>query len=273
MSGAGVYDSSYVLRGEIPFTGIQFDSIYTTNMVNDGVSKLFFAGGVTTGKNNVVLIYDYSIPSAYTFTVGLSQVDLITYYEKNDRLIVIDNSNGYVGVYDIADLFRAPETYTINGGTSAVYDPNLQQTYIVSQSDTMDVYQNPTDGFTTVSIGNSGKYKQIIYNPVNLYLYILSDGLEVSVYDDSSFITNIDISSYLGVNKSMAYDTLNDKLYVLNIDGSGNAGLIKIDCSTDTIESFTDGLLTGITDGKIYYDETTSNIYFWDGVNNYTTII
>jgi surface protein len=273
MSGADVYDSSYTYVDNIPFTGIQFDSVYKTNMVNDGVSKLFFAGGIPDGKNNNrVLIYDYSINSGYTFTFGLSQVDLITYYEKNDRLIVVDNSTGDVEVYDVSDT-KSPAIYTINGGTSAVYDPNLQQTYIVSQSDTMDVYQNPTDGFTTVSIGNSGIYKQIIYNPINSYLYILSNSESVSVWSNDTFITDISISLYGGANRSMAYDTLNDKLYVLNIVGGSIVGLIKIDCSTDTIESFTDGLLTGITDGKIYYDETTSNIYFWDGVNNYTTII
>jgi hypothetical protein len=78
----------------------------------------------------------------------------------------------------------------------------------------------------------------------------------------------------------MTYDPIKDRIYIGNISNTGVFGVITVDCSTNTILSFTNNLATGINTvadfaTNLYYDTISSELMLVNkisaNVNRYTT--
>jgi hypothetical protein len=71
----------------------------------------------------------------------------------------------------------------------------------------------------------------------------------------------------------MVYDPIKDRIYIGNISNTGVFGVITVNCSTNTILSFTNNMRTGIdTVGdfviQLYYDTLTNELLVADANSN-----
>ena len=71
----------------------------------------------------------------------------------------------------------------------------------------------------------------------------------------------------------MAYDPIKDRIYIGNISNTGVFGVITVDCSTNTILSFTNNMRTGVnTIGEyvtqLYYDTLSNELLVVDVHSN-----
>jgi surface protein len=256
--GTEVYDTSYTYVQTIPNSFTANTPTYASIVF---ANEFVYVGGDPSNKK--IDLFDLSQLTSTTVTVGSSITEMS-----------VDLTNSYVAYLipdsDYQQILIATQSIDATLDVSATTNgdisfSNIDNFYwIVSTGDTL-VRVNPSSKSidsteTLASGGYSGYRKTLLDDPNNGYTYILVDGQSFMVYRSSGFYQEIDLTSYSGTNTSMTIDEVNNKLYVLNVNGN-DFGLIKIDISTFSDEGLFDlGSYPGFTNGNIIYDLNSTEI-------------
>jgi hypothetical protein len=254
--GTEIYDSSYTYSQTLT----AFTPQTYAYMVYDETNSILYMGSDTTSKS--VQLYDFANSTGGTIAIGTDNGDVSI--SRTDDYVI----NLGVGDTNLRSIVTSTQSInntvdiTITADADSVYNRIDDNFWIVTTGDTLVKYDPVTKVVdTTTNIGNSGYIKRILYNQVNVLIFILVDGLEFSWYDGSGFVDSVSLTGYSGSNISMTYDNNSDKIYILNVDASNNFGLIKFDCASQTIDGFsTLGNYPTFTNGSIVYNSSTLEI-------------
>jgi hypothetical protein len=262
--GTEVYGSNYSYIETLPnsLSGIPIANYASLIFVNDGVSDFLYVGSDNSSKD--VDVYDLMNLTATTINIGeaVGEIDV----DRTSTFIgMLTNNDNYSQIEIATKLVPGPINMTATTNGDIAFSRQNDKFWIVSTGSTIyyvDPFTKSITGSDPIPLGGfSGIGKRLLYDVTNTYMYLLVDGYRLITYSNPGVIDSIiDLTSYSGTNTSMIIDQVNNKLYILNVDGD-IFGLIKIDIGTLTDEGLTTlGTHTGYTDGFIVYEPNNTEI-------------
>ncbi len=263
--GLFIYDSGQTLV----YSSLTYTSITSLNY-NSLSGKTYL---LNTSTSSIEVLDVPSFSSITTINLSISPYKS-SFDENHEILVVIDSLSSSIEFVDTisnSSLGTAPCSTYYQGGIT--YDSVNYLHYIVGKTnDTVSIVDAnlQTEVSTITSVGETGRNVDVLYNPINSKIYVLTNGRSVTVIDTSSESVDsvISISSYNGINLSMTYDSVQDYIYVSNRNVSGNFGFITIDCVTNSVIGFDEGFYTGFVNSIIEFDSISNLIYYgYYGVN------
>ena len=262
--GTEVYGSNYSYIETLPnsLSGIPIANYASLIFANDGVSELLYVGSDSSNKS--VDLYNLTDLTATTINIGTSitEIDVDRF---NTFIGMLTDNVDYIQIQISTQLINATIDVTATTNGDIAWSRQNDKFWVVSTGSTI-YYVDPTTKSVTGSDpiplgGFSGIGKRLLYDVTNTYMYLLVDGYRLITYSNPGVIDSvIDLTSYSGTNTSMTIDQVNNKLYILNVDGNV-FGLIKIDIGTLTDEGLTTlSNYVGFTDGFIVYEPNNTEI-------------
>jgi hypothetical protein len=278
--GTEILDSEYKDVDSLSFSA-NSGNTNTKIVVDYNNSKMYFGAF----DNQFIDVYDLIGES--TSRINLSS------YGASAWDMTLDNNNGVLSIVNGGQspsgklILISTLTDTVFGaftGTSGGYRGGIANdsvgfvATVSSNEDLIRTYNStvPLSGITIPISANTGGYRSIVFNETNAYYYVLTFGKSLEWVDPSlGSLGSISLTDYSGssINSDMIYNSSNDRIYILNVKSNGDYGIITVDCATNAILNFTDGLLTGggtgAYEGKIYLDIITSpnELLIWTKTN------
>ena len=261
--GTEVYDTSYSYIETLPNSLSGGPATYASLIfANDGVSELLYVGSDSSNKS--VDLYNLTDLTATTINIGTSITE-IDVDRVNTFIGMLTDNVDYKQINLSTQLVNATIDVTATTNGDIAWSRQNDKFWVVSTGSTI-YYVDPNTksitGSDPIPLGGfSGIGKRLLYDVTNTYMYLLVDGYRLITYSNPGVIDSvIDLTSYSGTNTSMTIDQVNNKLYILNVDGNV-FGLIKIDIGTLTDEGLTTlSNYVGFTDGFIVYEPNNVEI-------------
>jgi hypothetical protein len=269
-NSGGTYVTGYTISSP---QSISFDS---TN------NKIFVSVNTAT-----TVIDSSTLLTASTIThSGVTYPDTSTYDSNTGKLGILDFYINKVAIIDTnTESLDGYITLPLSSGLSTGYKGIIESStnngymYIASSSIIcpsgttaecqglvyrVDPITLTTGGTVNVSGTPVNTLSAMRFNPTNGYMYVLESGKKVVYFDTSTNIIqgSISISGYSGSNDSMIYNIDKDYLYVTNRQSPSTHGIIVIDCSTNTVISFKNSILTSTGLAGIEYDSPSGRLFY-----------
>lgn len=272
--GTDVYDSTYTNIDSIPSIVIGAAAQINSSTFDFNNNKLYF------GNEDSTRIDAYDIASSASTQININP--------DYPYIVTFDSTNNLLGaLYGLAtpsltiidttsDSINGVVTGLTAGYKGDVTTDNNGYMYVVggvsNKIEIVDSINLITAGTITTTT-TFGLAARILYNPNNGYLYALNNGDTLEYTTTATTQGVISISGYSGINETMTYNPIKDRIYVGNISNTGVFGVITIDCSTNTILSFTNNMRTGVNtvgyyQTQLYYDNNTNELLVVDVNSN-----
>jgi uncharacterized delta-60 repeat protein len=256
-NSGGTYVTGYSISSPLTMSfdnnnNKMFVSTYTSTTVINATTLLTAAtishSGVTQPISSTYDSISDKVGILATYSDNVAIIDAST--NSVDGYVTLPSGGGYKGII---------ESDTTNG-YMYVFSPsyiNDNNTYFIIEPLTLNY-------LVFASYTATSQVTSVRYNPTNNYLYILETGSKITYYNSTTNIKQgeISISGYSGYNNSMTYDIVKDRLYVSNKQSISTHGIIVIDCSTNTIVSFKNLILSSTGLGGIEYEPNSQRLFY-----------
>jgi len=264
--GLFVYNSGQTLV----YSALTFSSITSINY-NSLSAQTYL---ITESISSIEVLDTLSFTSVTSISSSLSNPWRSSFDLNHDILVVVDGVTNNVEFIDASSysILGATTASTYYQGAIAYDSVNYLHYYVGRSNDTISILDADlqTEVSTITIVGETGRNVDILFNPVNSKVYVLTNGRTVTVIDTSSQSIDsiISINSYNGINLSMTYDSVQDFIYVSNRSISGNYGFITINCVTNSIIGFDEDFYSGSVNSIIEFDSISNKIYYgYYGIN------
>jgi hypothetical protein len=213
-AGTDVYDATFtnidtISNIKTPTGKTIADSVFDSNN-----NKLYFSNFDSTR------IDVYDIP-----TSGDSQINISPEYPWS---LALDSTNNLLGALNadadpsvtIIDTTSDSINGVVSGLTAGfkgdITSDNNGYMYVVgggvNRIQVIDAV-NLVTASTITTTTNFGNLSRILYNPSNNYLYVLQDGIALEYTTTATTQGVISLSGYSGINQTMTYDPIKDRIY------------------------------------------------------------
>ena len=254
-----VYDSNLT-----PITNIYLGT-YSNSMSFDNVlNKMYFASGAL----DILTPFDVtSMTLGSSISLPSGSIPYSTIYDSvGEQILTCDIGNNSISFIDSNFEFYESSISLTScfNGKMAIADTNYSLYVTDAGGFYTDVYVidlSTQTLYTTISAG-TGNNIDIIYNPVNEYVYVLDGNIPSLIYISASTNTVVGSISLSGFSaQSMTYNTQDNLIYIACNQGTD---MVSIDCSGNTILStyVNVGPLSGSSNTSIHFDKYNGNIWY-----------
>jgi hypothetical protein len=280
--GTDVYDVTFTYISTIPeIKTTSGNTEISSSIFDSNNNKLYFGDSSSTRID----VYEIVTDTTKQINITPSEAFDITFDSTNNLLGVLNGAQSPSTSVTIIDTTSDSINGVVSGLTAGykggIVSDNNGYMYTVGDGARIQIIDaiNSVTAGTITTTTNFNLASRMLYNPNNGYLYALKPGEALEYTTTATTQGVISLSGYSGNNETMTYDPVKDRIYIGNISNTGVYGVITVDCSTNTILSFTNNLATGVINGTfvttLYYDTLSNELMLVNknsaNVNRYTT--